>query len=94
MTTMLTAQRRIVCAAIRHADGRVICGARHLDAVMRAQIDAQAVPWGRTTSMMQGFIDNYGDFYGRGDAWIIAEAAGQIINVVSSPGRLFSENLY
>lgn len=29
---------RIVCAAVRHPDGRVVCGPRHFDATMWAQI--------------------------------------------------------
>jgi hypothetical protein len=46
----------------------------------------------------QGFIDRHGKWLTREEAWVIAEAAGQIIREVGGDkingGRLFSENLY
>lgn len=80
--------RRIVCAANRHrVTGHIICGARHWDKVMRSQTQ-EYKGW------EQGFIDQFGDFLNRQDAWRIAEDQGQIRRTVSTPGTLYSENLY
>ena len=84
--------RRIVCAAMRKG-GRVITGARHFDKVMRSQMNAtEGILWWKDCD--QGFIDQYGDFMTREEAWIVAENQGQIFREVSTPGLLFSENLY
>lgn len=42
----------------------------------------------------QGFIDQYGKFYDREEAWCVAEKNGQIIRDCGCPGELYSENLY
>jgi hypothetical protein len=42
----------------------------------------------------QGFIDQFGDFLNREEAWEIAQEQGQIKEEVSAPGILYSENLY
>ena len=46
----------------------------------------------------QGFIDRFGKFHNREEAWKIAEPAGQIRRRVNGDtingGTLFSENLY
>lgn len=46
----------------------------------------------------QGFIDQFGAFMSRTEAWKVAEAAGQIIRRVDGDavdgGTLYSENLY
>lgn len=84
--------RRIVCAAM-FKDGRIITGARHYDKIMRAQMEAsEGIAWWR--SCTQGFIDQFGDFLNREDAWKIAKAGRQIKRQVSTPGTLYSENLY
>ena len=41
-----------------------------------------------------GFIDQWGNYLNRKDAWVIADKQGQIIKEVSSKGTLYSENLY
>lgn len=84
-----TPQRRVVCAAIRRF-GLIICGARHFDPIMREvlkDLDAGGIGFD------QGFIDQHGVFMNRKESWVVAEAAGQIVNR-STPGTLFSENLY
>jgi hypothetical protein len=87
--------RRIVCAAIRHKEtGRIITGARHYDKIMREQINASEGITFWKPSCEQGFIDQFGDFLNRKDAWRIAENEGQIRREVSSAGTLYSENLY
>lgn len=88
-------QPRIVCAACRDVVGQVVCGPRHFDAVMRQQVDrmmSYSEPW------QQGFVDQWGRFLTREEAWKVAVAANQIIKRVggddASGGRLYSENLY
>lgn len=92
--------QRIVCAANRLPDGHVILGARHWDKFMHQAADAHLGHMGLQEADLecgdaeQGFIDQWGTFYSRTDAWVIAERAGQIIRQVSTPGELYSENLY
>ena len=84
--------RRIVCAAMRK-ENRIITGARHYDKIMRQQMEAsEGLVWWRGCE--QGFIDQFGDFLCREDAWKIAQEQEQIRKEVSSPGILYSENLY
>ena len=85
--------RRIVCTAIRK-NGRVICGARHYDKVMRDQIErSEGIDYWKV-GVRQGFIDQFGDFLDRSEAWVVAKEQGQIVSEVSAPGYLYSENLY
>jgi len=84
----------IVCAANRNKNnGRIVCGARHFDPIMRAQIEASEgfVSWRNSD---QGFIDQFGRFYDRWEAWKIAEKNGQIKKKVSTDGTLYSENCW
>lgn len=83
---------RIVCAANRFENGPMIVGARHFDQHMVEQMQYMGLKG--SDPHVQGFIDQYGHFYTREQAWKIAEENGQIIREVSSPGMLFSENLY
>lgn len=99
---------RIVCAAVRCA-GKVICGPRHFDHVMWATILGMSLEdfdkfrqdqlpppsvsvWGRGE---EGFVDQFGTFHSRRDAWDIAEARGQITrDLKCGGGVLYSEHLY
>jgi len=90
--------RRIVCAAYTMEDGMIISGVRHLSPDMRATMhkiygDGYHMKISREHHA-GGFIDQYGIYYNRKDAWVIAERQGQIINDCSCEGTLFSENLY
>jgi hypothetical protein len=77
--------RRVVCAANRHkTKGIVVCGVRHWDKLMRGQVDAMGE---KPIGWDQGFVDQFGD-------WKIATDQNQIVREVSSPGTLYSENLY
>lgn len=91
----LGAQRRVVCAADRRPDGMVVCAARHSDPRMHLQ---KALIGGNWDGAEQGFIDQWGVFMDRLEAWQVAQAAGQIIRRVGSDdrngGTLYSENLY
>ena len=86
----------IVCAAIRHDDGLIICGARHYDPVMTQVLFALGYSMeNRPRGFTTGFIDNKGEYLTREQAWIIAERAGQIrYHGIGTPGTCYSENLY
>jgi len=92
---------RIICAAnkLLYNNGKIaiIAGARHWDKLMHNLVDCIDKDF---MELEQGFIDQYGNFYDRYEAWTIAETNGQIIRRVGGDttlegnGRLFSENLY
>lgn len=67
--------------------GLIICGS-----VIRAQIKAAGLT--HTDVEEQGFIDQFGVFLSREEAWEVANAVGQIFRKVSGEGTLYSENLY
>lgn len=89
------APARIVCAANLYACGTVVTSARHHDALMNKTAKALGL---KGTPREQGFIDQFGNFLSRCDAWVIAEAQGQIRRRVggdsTNGGTLYSENLY
>lgn len=97
---------RIVCAAVRfnvsdHAGTRqmIVVGPRHYDGVMRPEVrmlKANADAFGMSVEEeSQGFIDQFGRYYNRQEAWAIANAKGQIIRRVGGDHEtLYSENLY
>jgi hypothetical protein len=97
-------QRVVVCAANRTKDGkRMVCGARHWDSAMRGQVCNtnwfSIKLFGRLPKRWrgaeQGFIDQFGVFMTREEAWVVAEAAGQIkFGRDYSKGTLYSEDLY
>lgn len=98
---------RIVCAAMLMKDGSVVAGIRHFSPEMRA-IMLKAYGEGYHLKVAeQGFVDQFGKFYNRQDAWKLADFNGQIIRPtgwettkmprpanVGDEGTLFSENLY
>lgn len=90
-------QRRVVCAAIRNCKGEIICGARHYDLIMHAQIKTSTSieSWNKKSSVEQGFIDQWGIYMSRKEALEVAQAAGQILRRCGGDSKqLFSENLY
>jgi hypothetical protein len=83
----------IVCAAIKKGE-RIICGPRHYDSIMRQQIQASE---GREfwLGAEQGFVNQFGEFLSREEAWFISHQNGQYKrNYQCHQGRLFSEDLY
>jgi len=98
---------RIVCAAIRNPDGRIVCGPRHFDHTMWRQIfnvvdlgepgfepplTDDAKTWRRAE---EGFIDQHGVFMNREEAWTIALQNRQVIREHDwQYGHLHSEHLY
>ena len=84
-------KQRIVCAAIRNGLGHIICGPRHFDEIMRAQVVGRT-DWKQAE---QGFVDQRGHFLNRKQALAVAEEAGQIVRRCGGDEtELFSENLY
>jgi hypothetical protein len=84
--------RKVVCAAIRNQSKLIICGARHFDSIMCNQIESSTDDW---DGAEQGFIDQFGFFMTREEAYDVAVEAEQIIRRVGGDeGKLFSENLY
>ena len=94
-----TRPRRVVCAALKLAGGQIVVGARHYDCTIHEQL-ARCKAVGQETKMdtLQGFIDQWGVFMSRTEAWTVALDAGQIIRRcggdTSDGGTLYSENLY
>jgi len=88
---------RVVCAAIRETGGEIILGPRHFDATMWNQIaNSRLQDMDRWRAADQGFLDQFGRFLTREEAWEIATAAGQIFRECGPPGGgcLYSEHLY
>lgn len=89
--------QRIVCAALRLKDGLIVCGPRHFDRVMRTELDAAYGDQldARIAGAQQGFVDQFGRFLSREDAFQIAKENGQIIRSLGAVGdKLYSEHLY
>lgn len=96
-------QRRIVCAANRFEmkDGGtlVIPGSRHYSKDMSAVLDElrDDVVNDHVHGENQGFIDQWGNYFNREDAYVIAYHSGQI-DTVRKKGEtskdLYSEDLY
>lgn len=88
---------RIVCAAIQ-INNTVIPSIRHYDSIAHSLINKTIGEEYDQKLVVQGFIDNKGHFLTREQAWVVANAAGQILRRVGGDhvngGRLFSENLY
>lgn len=86
-------QQWVVCAANRDQYGTIVAGARHYDNVMRGVLNTS--PRISIHDMEQGFIDQFGNFLTRREAWVIALENNQIRRLLGSPdGILFSEHLY
>lgn len=94
--------RRVVCAAIRAADGDLLLGIRHYSRDMHAQIAARTdgAKFKHRHDEDQGFVDQHGVWMDREEAHEVAHFAGQIIRPeacsVSTENvpRLYSEGLY
>ena len=91
-------QRIVVCAAcfLSHAQPMLV-GPRHWDAVMRKQFDRIRGNASRPSShWQQGFIDQFGDFMDRKEAFEVVKASGQPLNMErnGSETELYSEGLY
>lgn len=87
-------EQRVVCAAIRNRKtGKILCGARHYDSIMLQHIRMDVDKTWKDAE--QGFIDQFGKYLDRREAWEIARKNDQIIRKLCVEcGILFSENLY
>lgn len=89
----------VVCAAQRRWDTKeIICGARHFDPIMQANIkalsksDEDQAAW---RGSEQGFIDQKGNFLTREEGLKIATETGQMMRRCGGDHRqLYSDNLY
>ena len=93
--------RRILCAAIRAADGEFVAGARHYDEEMFYAIAERP---GKEKFYLregkdQGFLDSSWQYLTREEAYVVAKEAGQILDESEcrdgpNGRKLFSEALY
>lgn len=96
---MASKPRMVVCAAIRNSDGGIITGPRHYDMFMSKQLSRNFIgdeflKWFNDENQ-QGFIDQFGVFMTREEAYEVATEAGQIkYRCGGDDGVLYSENLY
>lgn len=89
--------RRVVCAAIRAADGTLLLGVRHYSADMHAQLNFRVdrEKFLHRQGADQGFVDQHGVYMTRRQAWNVAEAACQVRRAGhDGEGVLYSEDLY
>ncbi len=94
--------RIVVCAAIRAADGSLLLGVRHYSRDMHSQMEARTdgAKFAHRHDEDQGFVDQYGIYMSRAEAYQIANAAGQIryphLSRIGLNGelKLYSEGLY
>jgi hypothetical protein len=82
---------RRVSMAANIVDGRLIVGNRHFCPLMQMQIDSLKLDYRKHhTGYDQGFVDQWGIYMSREEAWGVAKARGQIKEVFQE-GVLFSE---
>ena len=87
----------VVCAAVRHlSTNEIIISPRHFDTIFHNTLNLVHPDYQEGwKNAEQGFIDNFGNFLTRQEAWIIAKKANQIKYRCGGDGiKLFSENLY
>lgn len=83
----------VVCAAARMPKGEVIASARHHDPVFKDV--ARKLGYAPPFTGEQGFIDQFGAFLTRREAWFVAyELRKRALRDIGTVGKLFSEHLY
>ena len=70
-------KQRVVSMAACIVDGHLIVGNRHFCPVMSLQLDLLGIRGGSKPSD-QGFVDQFGVYMTREEAYIVAKAAGQL----------------
>lgn len=93
--------RRVVCAAIRAADGELLLGIRHYSRDMHVQLRARrdSEKFYHRHDEDQGFVDQHGVFMTREEAYRVACDAHQLVRPdacgsgLDGP-KLYSEGLY
>lgn len=94
-------KRRVVCAAIRASDGELLLGIRHYSPDMHKQIDSRfdGRKFEDRLDEDQGFVDQWGKWMSRYEAYQVAQESGQIVfpeacgNGIDGQ-KLYSEGLY
>lgn len=93
--------RRVVCAAIRAADGAVLLGVRHYSPDMHEQIAARrdGKKFQQRHGEDQGFVDQWGRYMNREEAYRVAYEQGQLYAWRACGNglegrKLYSEGLY
>lgn len=88
-------RQRIVSAACRKGT-TIIASPRHFDSICRRiieQIEQDNPEWWYDAE--QGFVDQFGNFLTRKEAWVVAVRQNQIIRDHNlCVGTLYSEHLY
>lgn len=90
-------EQRIVCAALRAEDGEVLLGIRHYSTDMYVNIDNRrdGDKFKHRSDKDQGFVDQWGTFLSREEAYKIAQKNGQLkYPEACHRERLYSEGLY
>jgi hypothetical protein len=91
-------ERRVVCAAIRAANGDILVGVRHYSQDMhyRIQDSANGRRFENRFDENQGFVNSWGEYLTREEAYIVARHNNQIIRETpfTQQGKLDSEALY
>lgn len=83
--------QRVVSMAACIVDGHLIVGNRHFCPIMRMTIDNLNIDCkAHSVATDQGFVDQWGVWMSREEAWGVAKAAGQIKEVFTE-GVLYSE---
>lgn len=101
----MTTQRRVVCAAIRAADGDLLLGIRHYSPDMHRQIEQRrdGEKFMHRLDEDQGFVDQHGEWLNRFQAFRVADEAGQIVSIEACgvglyngvvSAKLYSEGIY
>ena len=92
--------RYVVCAANRSGNGKIFLGVRHFCPLMVQSVQDAGLKGIRARE--QGFVDQWGNFMSREEAWKVAVARGQIRRKIGYSyeedhelvGILYSEHLY
>lgn len=92
-------ERRVVCAALRAEDGEILLGIRHYSADMYEQLRhrTDCEKFFHLSHQDQGFVDQFGVYMTRREAFDVAMQAGQIIDLYAcdiTSQELYSEGLY
>ncbi len=88
--------QRVVCSAIKNVKtGELILGVRHYDEITGRQIEAfdpDLLEWGNEHTE-QGFVDNFGNFLTRTEAYAVALKQNQILRDHQRVDELYSEHI-
>ena len=86
--------QKVVCAAMRNSRGGVFCSPRHFDII--CFLGATSLEWS-DHDVEQGFVDQFGEFLTRKEAFKVAKLAGQLDKSTRKfdlGEELYSEDLY